>query len=263
MRRVRALFWLCCALLAIQPARAAPIPALTGPLVDAANVIPDEQEPALIAKLQSVRAQSGRQLVVATIPSLDGEPVEDYGYRLATEWKIGEKGENNGLILLVAPADHRVRIEVGLGLEPIMTDALSGRIIRNQITPRFKAGDIAGGINAGVDAIIPQLTLPSGEAIKRARQAAVGQSSKGQGQVDLGQVLFWLFIFLFFILPLLRSMFGGKRGQRMGAGPVIIWGGGLGGGGFGGGGSSWGGGGGGGYSGGGGSFGGGGASGSW
>ena len=261
MRRVRALFWLWLVLLAFQPAQAAPIPALTGPLVDAANVIPDEQEPALIAKLKAVQAQSGRQLVVATIPSLDGEPVEDYGYRLATAWKIGDKGENNGMILLVAPSDHRVRIEVGLGLEPIMADALSGRIIRNEITPRFKAGDIPGGISAGVDAIIPQLTLPPGEAIKRARQAVTSQSSGSAGQVDLGAVLFWLFIFLFVILPILRTLFGGKRGRRMGAGPVIIWGGGLGGGGFGGGGSSWGGGGG--YSGGGGSFGGGGASGSW
>ena len=261
MRRVRALCWLWLALLAIQPAQAAPTPALTGPLVDAANVIPDEQEPALIAKLQAVQAQSGRQLVVATIPTLDGEPVEDYGYRLATAWKIGDKGENNGIILIVAPADRRVRIEVGTGLEPIMTDALSGRIIRNEITPRFKAGDIPGGINAGVDAIIPQLTLPPGEAIKRARQAVASQSSVSDGQVQLGAVLFWLFIFLFVILPILRTLFGGKRGRRMGAGPVIIWGGGLGGGGFGGGGSSWGGGGG--YSGGGGSFGGGGASGSW
>ena len=132
MRRVRTLFWLWLVLLAFQPARAAPIPALTGPLVDAANVVPDEQEPALITKLQAVQAQSGRQLVVATIPSLDGEPVEDFGYRLATAWKIGDKGENNGIILIVAPADRRVRIEVGTGLEPIMTDALSGRSHRRR-----------------------------------------------------------------------------------------------------------------------------------
>lgn len=227
-------------------------------VVDAANVIPDDQEKAIDAKLAGVEQQSGRQLVVATVPSLEGYPIEDYGYRLGRAWGIGEKDKNSGLILLVAPNDRKVRIEVGYGLEPIMTDALSSVIVNTQILPAFKAGDLPAGINAGLDAIIPQLTLPPEEAAKRAQQAAKSPEER----VDIGAVIFWLFFFFFFLLPLIRGIFG-KRGRRHGSGPVILWGPGDWGGGSGGGGSSWGGGGGGGFSGGGGSFGGGGASGSW
>ncbi len=239
-------------------AQAQTFPALTNRVVDAANIIPDDQEALLVAKLAGVEQQSGRQLVVATVPSLEGYPVEDFGYRLGRAWGIGEKGKNNGLILLIAPNDRKVRIEVGYGLEPIMTDALSSVIVNTQILPAFKAGDFPGGIEKGVDAIIPQLTLPPEEAAARAKQAAAARHGDG---VDISAVIFWLFIFFFFILPILRSMFGGKRGRRLGSGPVIIWGPGDWGGGSSGGGSSWGGGGG--FSGGGGSFGGGGASGSW
>lgn len=257
--------WLACLLLLFAlPAKAQTFPAENNTrVVDAANIIPADREAALDAKLAGVERQSGRQLVVATVPSLEGYPIEDYGYRLGRAWGIGQKGENNGLILLVAPNDRKVRIEVGYGLEPIMTDALSSVIINTQIVPAFKAGDFPGGIEAGVNAIVPQLTLPPEEAAKRAQSASAVR--QGGGQVDIGTVIFWLFIFFFFILPLMRSMFG-RRGRRYGAGPVVIWGPGD----WGGGGSSWGGGGGGsswggggGFSGGGGSFGGGGASGSW
>jgi uncharacterized protein len=257
--------WLLALLLLIgaEPGLAQSFPPLSGRVVDAANVIPDAEETVLTAKLKALEDNSGRQLVVATIPSLEGHPIDDYGYRLGRAWQIGEKGKNNGLILLVAPNDRRVRIEVGYGLEPIMTDALSEVIIGTQITPRFKAGDLPGGINAGVDAIIPQLSLPADQATQRGKQL-VAQHSQTHKQINFGTVLFWFFIFIFVILPILRSMTG-RGGRRYGAGPVIIWGGGLGGGsswGGGGGGSSWGDGGGG-FSGGGGSFGGGGASGGW
>ncbi len=240
-------------------------PALTGRVVDEANIIPDGDEAALTAKLKGLEDQSGRQLVVATIPDLQGYPIEDYGYQLGRKWGIGQKKANNGVLLIVAPNDRKVRIEVGYGLEPVLTDLYSGVVIRDMILPRFKAGDYPGGINVGVDAISTQLTLPPDQAAARAKQVGLQSTSHQQrGGVDIGTVIFWLFIFFFFILPMLRSLFGG-RGRRYGSGPVIIWGGG---GGFGGG-SSWGGGGGsswgdgGGFSGGGGSFGGGGSSGSW
>lgn len=263
MVRVSGLFALLLALIAL-PAHAQTFPAPNGThVVDAANVIPDDQEKALDAKLAGIEQQSGRQLVVATVPSLEGYPIEDYGYRLGRAWGIGEKDKNTGLILLVAPNDRKVRIEVGYGLEPIMTDALSSVIINTQILPAFKAGDLPAGINAGVDAIIPQLTLPPEEAAQRAQQAAKAPEER----VDIGAVIFWLFFFFFFLLPLIRGIFG-KRGRRYGSGPVILWGPGDWGGGSSGGsswssggGSDWGGGGG--FSGGGGSFGGGGASGSW
>jgi uncharacterized protein len=248
---------LCLWLAAWSPVAAQTFPPLSGRVVDAANVIPDDQETAITAKLKGVEDQSGRQFVVATIPSLQGYPPEDYGYRLGRAWGIGQKGENNGIILLVAPNERKVRIEVGYGLEPVMTDALSSVIINTQIIPRFKAGDLPGGIVAGVDAIVPQLTLPADQAEKRARLAGSERRDSGGGG-NAGGAIFWLVVFLFVILPIVMRLFR-KRGRRYGGGfaPVVIWGPG-----------DWGGGGGGGsfgdvFSGGGGSFGGGGASGDW
>src|SRR3546814_3028549 len=104
---------------------------------------------------------------VATLPDLQGYDISDYGYRLGRAWGIGDKEKNEGALLIVAPNERKVRIEVGYGLEGIMTDALSSQIIRNAITPRFKAGDLPGGIDAGVDAIGKLLTLPPDEASDR------------------------------------------------------------------------------------------------
>lgn len=256
--RIAAVLVLMCALIAGAPAYADPtFPALTGRVVDAANIIPDAQEAALDAKLKALQDNSTRQLVVATIPNLEGYDIADYGYRLGRAWGIGQKAENNGTLLIVAPNERRVRIEVGYGLEPILTDAFSSVVINTQIVPKFKAGDFPGGIEAGVDALVQQLTLPPEEA---AKYAASLERPALEKDVNVGAIIFWLFIFLFFILPMVRGLFGGRRrGRRFGSGPVIIWGGNDWGGG--GGGSSWGGGGG--FSGGGGSFGGGGASGGW
>jgi uncharacterized protein len=254
--------WLACLLLMVAGvAQAQTFPPLTGRVVDAANIIPDDQEAALTAKLDALEKESSRQLVVATVPSLEGYDIADYGYRMGRNWAIGQKDQNNGSILLVAPNDRKVRIEVGYGLEPILTDAFSSVIINTQIIPSFKAGDFSGGINAGTDAIIAQLRLPPEEAAKYAAQLATRSADTNKGD-SISRALFWIFIFLFFILPLFRSIFGRGRGRRYGHGPVIIWGGGSGGGwGSGGSGGSFGGGGG--FSGGGGSFGGGGASGGW
>lgn len=247
------------ALLSAVPAAAQTFPALSGRVVDAANIIPDGDEAALTQKLAALETQSGRQLVVATVPSLQDYPIEDFGFKLGRAWAIGEKGKNSGLILLVAPNERKVRIEVGYGLEQYVPDGFAGTIIRQRILPSFKAGDYPGGINAGTDALITQLTMPPEEAAARARQASASGSEQG---VDIGAVIFWLFVFFFFILPLIRSLFGGRRrGRRYGGGPVIIWGPSDWSGGGSSGGSSWGGGGG--FSGGGGSFGGGGASGGW
>ncbi len=248
------LVWTC-----VAPANAQTFPALSGRVVDAANIIPDGEEAALDAKLKALEDGTDRQLVVATIPSLEGYPIDDYGYRLGRAWGIGQKDTNNGALLIVAPNDRKVRVEVGYGLEPILTDAWSSVLINTTIVPQFKAGNYPGGISAGVDALISQLQLPPEEAAKRAAQATK-QTARQSSGVSLGDVIFWLVIFFFFILPMLRSIFGGKRGRRYGSGPVIIWGGGDSWGSGGGGG--WGGGGGG-FSGGGGDFGGGGASGDW
>jgi uncharacterized protein len=247
-------------ILSATAAHAQVFPKLTGRVVDAANIIPPDQEALLTAKLASVEKESSRQFVVATIPDLGGYDIAEYGYKLGDAWGIGQKEERNGIILIVAPNERKVRVEVGYGLEPIVTDALSSLIIRTKILPAFKAGDMPSGINAGADALITQLKLPPEEAAARARQLGAQQAQQSSGE-SAGAVIFWLFIFFFFILPILWPLlFGRRRGRSYGGGPVIIWGGGDWGGGSGGG-SSWGDGGG--FSGGGGSFGGGGASGSW
>lgn len=231
-------------------AMAQEFPALTGRVVDAANIIPPDFETQLDAKLAGLESQSQRQLVIATLPSLQGYEISDYGYQLGRHWGIGDKERNDGALLIVAPNERKVRIEVGYGVEPVLTDGLSHLIIQNDILPRFKAGDMPGGIVAGTDAIITQLTLPEDQA----RQVAASASATLESGIPLPMIIWLLFFFFFFVLPIIRRVRGG-RAYGGGAGPVIVWGGGSssGSGGFSGGG----------FSGGGGSFGGGGSSGSW
>lgn len=255
------------ALIAFAPsAWAQEFPKLSGRVVDAANLLDPAREQALTTRLEQLEQQSGRQLVVATIPSLGDYDIADYGYRLLRHWGIGDKQRNDGAILIIAPAERKVRIEVGYGLEGIVTDALSSRIIRQEITPRFKAQDYPGGIEAGTNALATLLTLPPDEARAQALDAEKAENRNNGGNGFI--LIFWIIILLFFILPMIFGRRGGRRHRRGGM-PVVIWGPGIGGSWDdrgGGGGGGWGGGfgsGGGGFSGGGGSGGGGGASGDW
>ncbi|UZK65148.1 TPM domain-containing protein [Sphingomonas sp. M1-B02] len=262
-------------------------PKLTGRVVDAANLLSPEQEAQLSQISQQVEQASTRQLVIATIPDLEDRDIRDYGYQLGRAWGIGQKDANNGVILLVAPNDRKVAIEVGYGLEPIVTDGLASTIINQTILPKFREGDMPGGIIAGATAIADQLKLPLEAAEARAKAEADKASatrSSGNRQSSGGfpfGLLFFGIILAFVIIPMLRSGRGRSqkgpwgarkyrgRGDGGSAWPIILWsiasemsrhsGGGSGGGGFGG----FGGGGGGGFGGGGGSFGGGGASGGW
>jgi uncharacterized protein len=271
LARVAAAFVLCAGLAAL----AANFPPLTGRIVDQANVIPAATRRALEPKLADLETKSGIQLVVATVSSLQGEEIEPYANKLFRAWKLGEKAKNNGVLLLVAPNERRVRIEVGYGLEGTLTDALSKIIIANAIAPRFKSGDFAGGVARGVDDIITVLTTDASEWQKR--------PSVRVDKEQTPDVAVWLLIgalivfvgavvisstFRFLIFNMLAGMaVSPGRGRRY-AGGSSSSGGGVfpGGGGFSDTGGSTGGGGfsdGGGFSGGGGDSGGGGASGSW
>jgi uncharacterized protein len=137
---------------------AASLPSLTGRIVDAAQIIDAGSKPEIERKLEDLESKSGIQLVVATIKSLEGQDIESYSNQLFRTWKLGEKTKNNGVLLLVAPIERKVRIEVGYGLEGTLTDALSNVIITNALVPRFKSGDFTGGISRGVDDIIAVLT---------------------------------------------------------------------------------------------------------
>jgi len=289
MRRVATLFAALLALLA-APLAAQDFPPLSGRVVDQAGIIPPDVEAQLTQKLEALEQQSQRQLVVATVPDLQGYEIADYGYRLGREWGLGDAERNDGAVLLVAPNERRVHIASGYGVEGWLTDAVSKLIIENQIVPAFRDGNYAGGIVAGTDAIIEVLMLPPDEAARIAKEA--GEAGEKDGGFPIGMLVWLLFMFVFFVLPIIRS--GRRRKYRArGKGPwgdredddddmgggwgrtarnIILWevgtaiargamgggrSGGFGGGGFGGGGF------GGGFSGGGGSFGGGGASGGW
>lgn len=228
-------------------------------VVDAADLLDAAAEAALDAQLAAFEDKTGRQFVVTTIPDLQGYPIEDYGYRLGRAWGVGAKDKDDGVLLIVAPKDRKVRIEVGYGLEPVLTDAYASVIINSVIVPKFKAGDYPAGIMAGADAVMAQLQLSPEEAAARMK-AAAARPNRADGGVPVA-LIFWGFILMFLILPAVFGGRRGRRGRRYGGGlPIVLWGpgdfGGRGGG-FGSGGGF------GGFSGGGGSFGGGGSSGSW
>src|ERR1700760_3320855 len=210
------------------PALAAPsFPALTGRVVDDAHVLSDQTKADLGQKLAALEAKTSRQLVVVTLPSLQGYDISDYGYQLGRAWGIGQAKLNNGILFIVAPTEHKTRIEVGYGLEPIVTDAFSSVIIQTQVLPKFRAGDFNGGVEAGTDALIQQLSLDTSEAEKRA--AAAAQPHQGQ---DQGSPLIALIVIIFIFIALSR-VFGGWWLL-----PFLLGGGGRGGG-FGGGGGGW------------------------
>jgi uncharacterized protein len=270
--RFLAVLWLALVALA-APVAAQTFPPLTGRVVDNAHLLTPAQVVDLTSKSEALEASTKRQFVVATVPSLEGRTIEDYGYRLGRAWGIGQKGKDDGVILLVAPNEHKVRIETGYGARVFLTDAVSSVIIREAILPHFKQNppDYGGGIEEGSDQIIKQMSLPPAEAQKNVAAAEQAQQRRQHSAGSALPAIFWFMIIGFVLLSMLRRA-GGRRYRRRhgGISPwVVLWGlnelsRGSRGSSWGGGGSSWGGGGGGGgFSGGGGSFGGGGASGSW
>lgn len=230
------------------PAFSIDIPRLKQRVNDYGGVLDARQVSTLENLLMAAEQKTSSQVVLLIIPSLEGESLEDYSVRVAQAWQIGQKGYDNGVLLLVAMAEKKIRIEVGYGLEHIITDAKSSYIIRKLMIPSFKSRDYYGGISRGLSAVtglISEEFQITPEQLAKFKKES--QSKKG-GHLPFG--------FIVFIIIVVLSSFrgGGRRGYRGGGG--IFWGGG-----FGGGGSSFGGGGG--FSGGGGSFGGGGASGGW
>ncbi len=292
-----AILWRLCLTLALlatgTAASAQTFPKYTGLVVDQANVLPPDVEASLTAKLEALQKDQKRQLVIVTVPDTQGYPLEDYGYRLGREWGVGLRDVNNGAVLLLAPGNpagqRGPRIEVGRGLEPVLTDALSSVIIFQKMLPLIRAGQVPQAVVAGTDAIVGQLAANPDEAKARTDAAAAAfdrshrRSQAGNGGFPVGLV-FWGMVMLFVLLSFARHRGGrgrryrGDGGDSSGVLPIVLWGianeisrgGGRDSGGFGG----WGGGGGGGGSdgswggggftgGGGGDFGGGGASGDW
>ena len=194
-----------------------------GPVLDAADLLPADREAALDARLREYNARTGRALVVVTVPTLQEDTIEDYAVRLFEAWGIGGKETDQGLLLLVAPNERKVRIEVGYGLHQYVTDILSGRIIRDEITPRFKQGDFPGGIEAGVTALVTQLDRDPADAKAVAEAAAAAERERGSGGGSMiGGAIFWIVMIVFFMLVFGRR--GRRRSGVVGAvGDVILW----------------------------------------
>jgi uncharacterized protein len=271
-----------------------PIPPLAARVTDLTQTLTAAEKQALEAKLADWEARTGNQLAVLVVPSTQPEPIETYSIRVAEQWKIGRKGNDNGVLFTVAKNDRKLRLEVGYGLEGVLTDVTASRIIRETVAPLFRDGKFAAGIDAGVDRIIS--VVAEGKPLPPAKSTRSG--ARASGGFDFGTWLIVLFVVVPLVGAVLRSIFGRLLGSSVGAGVIGtaawfvagsiavaavvavvafvvmifagagralggrgggVWfptgGGGGGGGGFGGGG--------GGFSGGGGSFGGGGASGSW
>ena len=247
-KRFSALFLFCTLLVQLLPSAAAmalDVPPLRSRVNDGAGMISPQAEAALEAKLADLEKNESTQIAILTVPSLEGDAIEDFSMRVVEAWKIGRKGLDNGVLFLVSRDDRKVRIEVGYGLEGRLTDLLAGRIVQNEVTPAFKAGRFDAGFERGVEAILLAV---------RGEYKAVPAKEKG-GTPSIGLILL-IILFIYFFSQISRGSGGG--------GPMIF-GGGPGGGYYGGGsfgGGSFGGGGGG-FSGGGGGFGGGGASGNW
>jgi uncharacterized protein len=238
-----------------SPSSAAPtFPPLNGQrVVDNAHVLSAQTQADLTSKLAALEQKTGDQVVVVTLPDLQGMDIQDYGYQLGRAWGIGQKGKDNGLLFIIAPTLHKVRIEVGYGLEPVMTDAMSSVILQTQVLPQFRAGDYNGGVEAGTDAIVQQLGLDPATA-----KANVQAAEQRPATPPLRIPVFLIIMIVFFIVS--AVMRGGRGGGGLlWAAPFLF----MGGGGYRGGDMGGGGGFGGGFSGGGGSFGGGGASGGW
>jgi uncharacterized protein len=234
---------------AVVQAAAPEFPPLTGRVNDGAGLLSERDQAELEAALARFETETTNQIVVATLESLQGLAIEEYGYQLGRHWGIGQEGKNNGALLIVAPEEREVRIEVGYGLEGDLTDAESRTIIETDILPHFRRGDFAAGIKAGVAGMIETL---GGRYDPALPPVQVRESERAPAPWPLAIVL------PFILIIVLNRMYGrrGRPSRRRGyRGPVIVpggWGGRRGGGRGGGG-----------FSGGGGSFGGGGASGRW
>ena len=230
-------------------------------VTDGAGILGGTETDLLNTKLRAFEQSSGAQFIIYTLPSLEGESVEDFTLRCVERWKVGQKKYDNGLVLFVFKAERKVRVEVGYGLEGTVTDAFSSRVIRDQIAPHFQKNDYAGGLNAAADAIITKIKTGE-EPVPPLQTRDSGRQQPQDSDIPFRVIILILFVVFFFIVPLLTRRRSGCGGCII---PIFPGGGttfGGGGGGFSGGGG-WGGGGGGGFSGGGGSFGGGGATGGW
>lgn len=231
MNRFFALIGAVLALFALSPSALAQDfpPRPDGPVHDGAGMLSPATVSALDARLREYNAQTGRAIVVATIPSLGGNQLEPYATALFANWGIGGAQRDMGLLLLISRDDRKMRIEVGYGLHPWFGGIMSGRVIRDIITPQFKAGDFDAGVTQGVDAILQHLEKSPADAaaIEEAAAAAEAQRGSTKSASTIGGAIFWMVMIIGFM-----AIFGrrgrGRRHSRYGnaagvVGDIILW----------------------------------------
>ncbi|HEV8631233.1 MAG TPA: TPM domain-containing protein [Thermoanaerobaculia bacterium] len=184
-------------LCAATPVAALDVPYLSGRVVDLADLLPPAAEQQISARLEKLERETGAQVAVLIVPSLDGEPVEDYGVKVAEAWKLGRKGIHDGLLFLIARDEHAVRLEVGYGLEQKLPDITCKRILDELVVPRFRAGDFVGGVSAGLDAV--ERAIRGGEPLPPPRPQPLGGTDLGRVPVPVRLVIGA--VFLVFMIP--------------------------------------------------------------
>ncbi len=183
----------CAPLVASAQAATPTIPKLEGRVNDYAHVLSPQQKAQLESFLKGVEDRTSNQIVILTVPSLEGDTIEDYAVRVFKAWKLGQKGRDNDVLVVAAINDRKMRIEVGYGLEGALTDAVSSQIIRNEMTPRFRASDYGGGLLAGVTAID-----------KATRGEYKAAPRKPQSRIDPGIIIFWMIVLFVILISHLR-----------------------------------------------------------
>jgi uncharacterized protein len=196
---------------AAQPAAALDVPPLTGRIVDAAHLLPADLAASLTAELAAHEARTGNQVALLTLPSLQGEPLEEFSHRVATTWRLGQKGTDNGVLILVVPNDRKVRIEVGYGLEGTLTDLKSSRIIREEMVPRFREGDFSGGIAAGVKAVLG--TIEGTYTTPERKRGTAGDTADGS----------WGIFFVALVVGILTAAIIGHHWKGSSVGSVMAF----------------------------------------
>ncbi len=194
-----------------------PVPALTGRVVDASALLSTEQRQALGDKLAALEASGGSQVVILMLPSTLPEDIASFGNRVGNTWKIGRKGVGDGLLLIVATSDHKLRFEVAKSLEGAIPDLAANQIIDTAIAPRFKQGDYAGGLDAGVDQLA---ALIKGEALPAPAQN--GSDSGWLGTVDWQNLIVFVFFGVFMVGSVVRRILGNKLGSVVTGGAVGV-----------------------------------------
>lgn len=213
LRFLRGLLLLTAALLALGAFADVPVPSLTARVTDLTGTLTRAQQAALEQKLQQFEAEKGSQVAVLMVPTSEPETIEQYSIRVVEQWKLGRKGTDDGALLIIAKDDHTVRIEVGYGIEGVLTDAISSRIIREDIIPRFKEGNFFGGVDAGIDRI---MSVIRGEALPPPKHAS------SEGAEAIRQLLPAILVLTVVLGGALRAFLGRGAGAVVTGGVVGV-----------------------------------------